>query len=154
MLNMMPIPALVETFSATLAPAGTGNLPIEPDTSIMRPSEAGDEDAAALRLGLEELVAALVPVVLVLAVVIPAEHAARDRHAAQAARAVATFRYVFTALNLGRRLAMRMAIVSQACNTVPNPGTAPWCSAYFWRRPARLARSRATGDPRRSANLV
>src|SRR6266568_4029584 len=122
---MMPIPLLVETFSATLAPAGTGNLPIEPDTSIMRPAEAAaeDEDAAALRLGLEELVAA------VLAVVIPAEHAARDRQAAPAARAAATFRYVFTAPNLGRRLARRIAFVSQACNTGPNPGTAPRYSA-------------------------
>jgi hypothetical protein len=117
----------------------------------MRPSEAedDDDDAAAVRLALGELVVAVVAVVAVLADVIPAEHAARARQAAQAARAAATFRYVCTALNLGRRLARRIAFGSQACNTVPNPGTAPVSGA----REARLARSGATGDPRRSANL-
>src|SRR5204862_6999295 len=57
--------------------------------------------------------------------VIPGERAARDGQAAPAARAAATFRYVFTALNLERRYVTRIAIVSQACDTVPDPGTAP-----------------------------
>jgi hypothetical protein len=81
-------------FSATLAAAGTGKLLILPFTLTMRPAEAeGDAGAAvALRLGLEELVAA---VVAVLVVVIPALHAARDKLAAQAARATAAGRYLF-----------------------------------------------------------
>jgi hypothetical protein len=60
----------------------------------MRPAGAEDdaEVEVPLRLGLEELVAA---VVAVLVVVIPALHAARDRLAAQAARATAAGRYLF-----------------------------------------------------------
>src|SRR5690349_18891720 len=124
-------------FATTFAPVGTGMVADVPATLIMRPAaarlaeaeaeamaaaDADDATAAALLLD----AAASVP-----AVVIPAEHAARDRQAAQAARAVAAFRYVFTALNLRRRLARRIAFVPQACNTVPNPGTAPRYSARF-----------------------
>jgi hypothetical protein len=61
----------------------------------MRPAGAeGDAGVAALEelTALEELVAA---VVAVLAVVIPALHAARDKLAAQAARATAAGRYLF-----------------------------------------------------------
>jgi hypothetical protein len=99
----------------------------------MRPAGAeGDAEVAALEelTALEELVAA---VVAVLAVVIPALHAARDKLAAQAARATAAGRYLFivvlkgrkrcAALNLDRRDARRMANVSQACDTQRNPGT-------------------------------
>ena len=64
-------------------------------------------------------------VVAVLAEVIPAEHAARERAAAPAARATATFRYVFTAPNLEARHTGCIANVSQACDTVRDPGTAP-----------------------------
>ena len=87
---------LMETFSATLAPAGTGKLLILPTTLIMRP--AGAEDAAEVAVPLEELLALeelVAAAVAVLAVVIPALHAARDRLAAQAARATAAGRYLF-----------------------------------------------------------
>jgi hypothetical protein len=89
----------------------------------MRPEEAGAAAALALRLGLEleEVVAA---VVAAGADVIPAEHAASENAIAPAATATVTFRYVFTALNLERRLARRIAFVSQNCNTGPKPGIA------------------------------
>ena len=67
----------------------------------MAAADAEDATAAALRL--ESAASALAE----LPVVIPAEHAARDRQAAAAASAAAAFRYVFTAPNLGRRLARR-----------------------------------------------
>jgi hypothetical protein len=99
----------------------------------MRPAGAGD--AVVLRLGLEELVAA---VVAVLAVVIPALHAARDKLAAQAARATAAGRYLFivvlkgekrcAAPNLDISHARRIANVSQACDIQRDPGTCNLCS--------------------------
>jgi hypothetical protein len=60
----------------------------------MRP--AGAEDAAGVAVPLEELTALeelVAAVVAVLALVIPALHAARDKLAAQAARATAAGRY-------------------------------------------------------------
>src|SRR5690348_3662129 len=127
-------------FATIFAPVGTGMVTDRPVTLIMRPAAArlaeaeaeamaaaDAEDATAAALRLESAALALAE----LAVVIPAEHAARDRQAAAAARAAATLRYVVTALNLGRRFAMRIAIVSQACNTGPNPATAPRCSAWY-----------------------
>src|SRR5581483_11286866 len=135
-------PWSVGTFSATFAPVGSGKLPTPPSTWIVRLAAVraadGEVAAAAVALRLEPAG----PAVAVLAVVIPAEHAASDRHAAQAARAAATFRYVFTALNLRWRVAGRMAIVSQACNTGPNPGTAPVSGAA--RPGSRRPRPRAT----------
>jgi hypothetical protein len=121
----------------------------------MRPAaDDGDAAAVALRLGLEELVAA---VVAAGADVIPAEHAARERAAAQAATAVPAFRFMFTAPNLEPRAARRIAFVSQGCNIGPNPGTPPRPSARSWRlvlAPAGRARAvGATVNPPRSANL-
>jgi hypothetical protein len=71
----------------------------------MRP--AGAEDAAGVAV-LEELTALgelVAAVVAVLAVVIPALHAARDKLAAQAARATAAGRYLFiVVLRKGRKV--------------------------------------------------
>jgi hypothetical protein len=85
-----------------------------------------------VRLGLEELVAA---VVAVLAVVIPALHAARDK---QAARVTAAGRYLFivvltrekgcAAPNLDSCHARRIPNVSQACDIQRDPGTCNLCS--------------------------
>jgi hypothetical protein len=107
----------------------------EAEAEAIAAADAEDATAAALRL--EFAASALAELV----VVTPAEHAARDRQAAQAARAAATFRYVFTALNLGPRLASRIAIVSQPCNTGPDPGTAPGAAPIPGARPDGLARS-------------
>ena len=125
MPNMMLISVLVEMFSATLAPAGTGKPPVRPLT--WSTWAAADAVAVALRLGLglEELVAAFVAV---LVVVIPAVHAARDRLAAQVTRAIAAFRYIFTALNLGARHARRIANMSQTCNIERDLGTCSFSS--------------------------
>src|SRR6266704_6350804 len=92
MLKKTTVSWLLAMFSATFAPAGTGKLPTSPLTWIMRPAAARLAEAEAedpLRLGAAGLVVA------VLAVVIPAVHAASDRLAAQAARATAAGRYLF-----------------------------------------------------------
>src|SRR5690348_12733696 len=103
-------------FATIFAPVGTGMVADRPAALIVRPAAArlaeaeaeamaaaDAEDATAAALRLESAASALAE----LAVVNPAEHAASDRQAAAAARAAATFRYVVTALNLGRRLARR-----------------------------------------------
>src|SRR5689334_102348 len=83
-------------------PTESGNLATESMVPLIPcPENWMNATAAALRL--ESAASALAE----LAVVIPAEHAARDRQAAAAARAAAAFRYIVTALNLGRRLARR-----------------------------------------------
>jgi hypothetical protein len=107
----------------------------------MAASDAEDATAAALRL--ESAASALAE----LAVVIPAEHAARDRQAAAAARVAATFRYMVTALNLGQRLARRIAFVSQAGNTGTSPGAERRYSAHFWRRRGHARAVRGHGRP-------
>jgi len=112
----------------------------------MRPEEAGAAAALALRLGLEleEVVAA---VVAAGADVIPAEHAASENAIAPAATATVAIRYVFTALNLERRLARRIAFVSQNCNTRPKPGTAARYSAGSRWPPSRARAVRDHGRP-------
>src|SRR5262245_24075788 len=90
MLKMTMVSLLLPMFWTTFAPAGTGKVPTSPPTSSMRPAAAEDEAeaeaegeaAAVLRLVAAGLVAAA------LDVEIPAEHAASDRPAAQAARAI------------------------------------------------------------------
>jgi hypothetical protein len=101
-----------------MRPAAARLAEAEADAEAMAAADAEDATAAALRLEAASVLAELV-------VVIPAEQAARDRQAAPAARATATFRYVFTALNLRPRHASRIAIVSQVGDTVPDPGTMP-----------------------------
>src|SRR5690349_15590597 len=145
-------------FATTFAAVGTGMVADVPATLIMRPAAArlaeaeaeaeamaaaDAEDATAAALRLEFAASALAE----LAAVIPAEHAARDRQAAAAAKAAATFRYVVTALNLGQRLARRIAFVSQACNTRPDPGIEPRYSAHFWRLPGQARAVRGRGRP-------
>jgi hypothetical protein len=118
---------------------------------------AKDEAVAALRLVAAGLVVA------VLVVVLPAAHAARDRLAAQVVRAAAAKRYMVMAVlstgvrvaesaapggiapNLGVRLAGRITNVSQACNSVRDPGTAAGL-------PGHHDRARAA-SPVRSATL-
>jgi hypothetical protein len=120
----------------------------EAEAEAIAAADAEDATAAALRL--EFAASALAELVAV----IPAEHAVRERAAAQAARAAPAFRFMFTALNLEPRPAGRIAIVSQACDTGPNPGTAPrysaWCSARFRRPPGR---ARAVGGHRRPSSF-
>ena len=84
-------------FSVTFAPAGTGKRPTDPVTVIMRPEGARLDAAAAadaLWLGAGALVAGLLAAgaAVVLAVVMPAVHAATDTLAAQQARASAAER--------------------------------------------------------------
>src|SRR5947207_3026293 len=89
-------------FAITFAPVGTGRVADRPATLIMRPAAArlaeaeaaaDAEDATAAALRLEFAASALAELV----VVIPAEHAARDRQAAPAARVTAAERYLFIA---------------------------------------------------------
>src|SRR5580704_10237929 len=92
---MMTVSWLLAIFSATFAPAGTGKLPTSPPTVIVRLARAGlaeaeaeDGDDASDEPGAAGLV------VVVLAVVLAAVHAASDRLAAHAVRAAAAERYL------------------------------------------------------------
>ena len=98
MSKMMTVSWLLAIFSATFAPAGTGKLPTSPATLIVRPARAGlaeAEDGAEDGDDAEDEPGAAGLVVIVLAVVFPAVHAASDRLAAHAVRAAAAERYLF-----------------------------------------------------------
>ena len=107
---MTTISWLPATFSATLAPVGTGKLRIDPLIVIVRPELAGfDADTAtdALWLGAGALVAGAVVVV---AVLMPAVHAAPHMLAAQQARASAVERYLFIGSSVGLVVAVRRQV--------------------------------------------
>jgi len=170
MSKMMTVSWLLETFSATFAPAGTGKLPTAPPTRIVRVSKLAEAEAEAeaedpLRLEAAGLV------VVVLTVVVPAVHAASDRLAAQAARVTAAGRYLFmvslggvcvtadaapgsTAPNLDGRLAGRIAYLSQTCNIVRNSGSVSPDGPLPGRAVPAGSRNGAAGHPARSATLV
>src|SRR5712691_8905488 len=171
MLKKTTVSWLLAMFSATFAPAGTGKLPTWPLTWIMRPAAARLAEAEAeaeaedpLRLGAAGLVVA------VLAVVIPAVHAASDRLAAQAARATAAGRYLFMGF-------LRRCLSHSRCRArrhSAKPRRAP-CQAYrefvaglqhrarSWHGhtplpgrggPDGACRDEAAASPARSASLV
>jgi hypothetical protein len=96
-------------FSTTLAAAGTGKLPVDILTVSERPGMDGPVDGATVVTDVpdalvleadapdEDVPDAGVLVPAELAVGVPEEHAAKDRPAAQAARASTAERYVFIA---------------------------------------------------------
>jgi hypothetical protein len=96
----MKIPVLSPIFSSTFAPDGTGKVPIDAFTLTVRP---GLDELNGLLDGLIEADAAgeaedpvdLEAAGLDAATVIPAEHAASDRPAAQVAKGSAAQRYLF-----------------------------------------------------------
>src|SRR5437899_1450581 len=95
---MMTVSWLLAMFSATFAPAGTGKLPTSPATLIVRLARAGFAEAEVeddTEDDAEDEPGAAGLVVVVLAVVVPAAHAASDRLAAHAVRAAAAERYLF-----------------------------------------------------------